>query len=247
VIIRTEQVQAFSAAVERNFLAELVCEMHDFAPWHAQVLGDRGLWQCAEFALQRAASHGFTNRGPIRLYLQMIFLLGADFDSDPLLPWAAEALSDPIANQSERASNLYTALGAYLKHVAGPDNQFAKDALERAHSELSKGLDSGEESAEQIFKKVRRVYPEKCAYAGDSAVMESIRLGTEMAKRYSAPGAGALFCGLIFAIGHGFETDPHLPWIQKTLNEPEMTGERLVKRLSSRVKTYLDHVKTNVS
>jgi hypothetical protein len=55
-----------------------------------------------------------------------------------------------------------------------------------------------------------------------------------------------LFCGLIFAVGHGFETDLHLPWIQKTLQESGLTEDRLVDRLSSRVATYLEHVLANV-
>ncbi len=250
MVIRHEQMQTLSAAVEQNFQQQLVDEMREFAPWHAEVLGDSGLLRCVQFAIQRSRKYGFTNRGPIRLYLQMIFLLGADFDSDALLPWAGEILSNPlIANQTDRATLLYEGLNDYLKHVAGPDNKFAKEALVRAREELSGGLGGGGEDLRQtIFNKVRRVYPEKCEYAGDAAVRTSIQSGILAAKRHSvATHRGAsLFCGLIFALGHGFETDPHLPWIQKTLHDPALTEDKLVQRLSSRVKTYLDYVIANV-
>lgn len=249
MLIRNEQMQALSLVPEEAFQLQLVEEMRQFAPWHAQILGDSGLLRCVEFAKRRAASYGFTNRGPIRLYLQMIFLLGADFDSDPLLPWAAAALSTPsTADQTARATSLYRALDHYIQHVAGPANSFAKQALARAHVELSTSPGDDEKfSDEIIFDTLRRVYPEKCDYAGESAVRQSIQLGKAAAERHSTNGQGVvLFCGLIFALGHGFETDPHLPWIGKTLNEPGLTGSRLVQRLSSRVKTYLDQVIANV-
>jgi hypothetical protein len=250
MIIRPEQMDSLSAAAEQNFLRQLVEEMREFAPWHAEVLGDSGLTRCVQFALQRSGQYGFTNRGPIRLYLQMIFLLGAEFDSDPLLPWAGEVLSDPlIVNQTDRAAQLYAGLNEYLKLVAGPNNKFAKDALVRARDELSSGLGGASEDIRtMIFDKMRRVYPEKCAYSGDAAVQKSIRFGIAAAARHSAATnrGASLFCGLIFALGHGFETDPHLPWIQKTLQDPALTEDKLVQRLSTRVKTYLDYVVANI-
>jgi hypothetical protein len=95
---------------------------------------------------------------------------------------------------------------------------------------------------------MRYVYPEKFAYAGEEAVSKSIQLGISAAAKYSAgtPAGASLFCGIIFALGYGFDQDPHLPWIRKTLQDDTLTGEKLVQRLSSRVKTYLDHVIANV-
>jgi hypothetical protein len=158
-------------------------------------------------------------------------------------------LSNPLtANQTDRATYLYEGLGEYLKYVAGPDNKFAKEALVRARDELSGGQGGGEDFRQMIFDKMRRVYPEKCAYAGDAAVQKSIQLGISAAARHSASTnrGASLFCGLIFALGHGFEKDPHLPWIQKTLQDPALTEDGLIERLSSRVKTYLDYVLANV-
>jgi hypothetical protein len=250
MIIRQEQMQALSEGVEHNFQRQLVEEMYQFAPWHAGILGDSGLLRCVQFAMERAKKYGFTNQGPVRLYLQMVFLLGADFDTDLLLPWTGEVLSNPsTANQTDRATYLYRALGEFLKHVAGPDNKFAKEALVRARDELASGLGAGSgDSSQIILDKMRRVYPEKCEYAGEAAVKQSIQLGIAAARRHSAATnrGASLFCGLIFALGQGFETDPHLPWIQKTLQDSTLTEDKLVERLSSRVKIYLDHVVTNV-
>jgi len=251
MIIRPEQMQIFSADVEQRFLRQLVAELHQFAPWHAAILGDSGLETCVQFAARRARRYGFTNRGPIRLYLQMVFLLGAEFDSDPLLPWAGRILADSsIDGQTDRATQLYQALGEYLTHVAGPGNRYAKDALRRAAEELAHDFDAGNRDLDQlVFEKLQYVYPEKCRYAGDEAVHASIRSAQAVAGRHAAAGARGtlLFCGLTFAVGHGFEMDPHLPWIRKTLRDPALTEDRLVERLSARVKTYLAHVITHVT
>ncbi len=235
---------------EENLQHQLVNEMHDFAPWHSQTLGDSGLLRCVQFAMARAECYGFTTRGPIRLYVQMVFLLGASFDTDPLLPWAAEVLSDQtIADQAERSARLYQRLTDFFEHVAGPNNEYAKSALKRTADELCGDLTPGGGDFEaEIFATLRRLYPEKCAYAGDLAVKELIRQGIEAAQRHCTDtklGAN-LFCRLMFALGHGFETDPHLPWIQKTLEDSSLTPEKRIERLSSRTKTYLEYVLAHV-
>jgi hypothetical protein len=192
MVIREEQMRTLSKAAEQAFQLQLVREMHEFAPWHAKALGDDGLLRCVQFAVQRAKKYGFTNRGPIRLYLQIIFLLGAEFDSDALLPWVGKVLSDPsILNQTDRATSLYEGLTEYLNNVAGPGRKFAKEALVRARDELyslrlnrtaPRGCD---EVGQMIFAKVQGIYPEKCAYAGDAAVSQSIAFGISVAAKHS--------------------------------------------------------------
>src|ERR1700683_5167065 len=164
MIIREQQMQALSRYMEQNFQRQLVEEMREFAPWHARVLGESGVWGCVQFAMSRAARYGFTNRGPVRLYLQMIFLLGAEFHSDPLLPWAGETLADPTtSDQNDRASALYKKLTFYLERVTGPNKEYARNAVARADAEFARGLDGDGESSSAIFEKMQRVYPEKCS------------------------------------------------------------------------------------
>jgi len=47
----------------------------------------------------------------------------------------------------------------------------------------------------------------------------------------------------MFAMGHGFATDPLFPWIRTTLNDPLIHDPaQRVRRLVSKIKTYLDAV-----
>ena len=38
------------------------------------------------FGLERAGSYGFTIRGPVRFYIELMVRLGCDFDTDPPYP-----------------------------------------------------------------------------------------------------------------------------------------------------------------
>src|SRR5258708_1524414 len=164
MIIRAQQMNELAASYEQSFHRQLVRELYSFAPWHAQILHDDGLLACVRYAVDRAERYGFTNRGPIRLYLQMIFMLGSEFDSDPTLLWAAEILNHRgITDQQVRATRLYEQLTDYLEHVAGPENKFAKDALKRASDHLEAGLPAdGNDLERTITEMLGDLHPEKC-------------------------------------------------------------------------------------
>ncbi len=251
MIIRSGQMEVLSDDAHRKFERQLVEELRRFAPWHAEILGADGLLKCVRYAEKHAEPYGFTNRGPIRLYLQSMFLLGSDFDTDPTLPWAAQVLNDSsIHDQTTRSGRLYEALNAYTAAVAGPNNEYAKEALRRASDELAEfpeevgdGLDG------LVFQKLQHVYPRRCEYAGEAAVSKLIAEAKAAAvlRGLVTARASLLFSGLMLALGHGFQTDPHLPWIQKTLGDPSLTEARLIERLLARVGLYLQHVMAHVS
>jgi hypothetical protein len=47
----------------------------------------------------------------------MRFILGAEFDRDPLLPWASETLNDPsVQDPNDRADRLFTEAVRFLNH-----------------------------------------------------------------------------------------------------------------------------------
>ena len=130
--IRKEQMAALDRATLKAFQDELVRHLRDFDPKHTKVLGEDGVRQVIRLGMERAAKYGLTNRGPIRLYIELMFLFGSDFDTDPWLPWAGACLSDPtIIDQMDRAEVLYEEMTTYLDAVAGPDNAYLIEALRR--------------------------------------------------------------------------------------------------------------------
>src|SRR4029450_5072165 len=131
--IRSEQMTAFEQAALIAFEDEMVEHLKNFSPQHCEVMGESRVRSVIQLGMARARTYGFTNRGPARFYLEMMFMFGTDFDSDPLLPWVLTILNDPATpDQMVRADRLYEGLMDYAEKVAGPNNQYIKEALRRA-------------------------------------------------------------------------------------------------------------------
>jgi hypothetical protein len=245
--IRSEQMAAFEQAALRAFEDEMVEHLGKFSPQHCEVMGEPRVRSVIQLGMARAKTYGFTNRGPLRFYLEMMFMFGSDFDTDPLLPWVAKILTDTATpDQMQRANQLYGQLMDYAEKVAGPDNAYIKEALRRASLQRFEDLPLPAGNFEkEMIARLTANYPQKCEYVGESALRELIPLGIGLAGKYSVSTAGGkvFLIGLMFAQGHGFATDPQLPWIQATLNNPAITDpNKRIERLYSKTMTYLRHV-----
>lgn len=251
LIITNEQISAMEKVAVRNFESDMVRHLKEFAPYHSEALGEGGIRSVIQFGVSRASRYGFTNRGPVQFYIELIFLFGAEFDTDPMLPWTRE-LSKTVsdADQISKANRLYSLVTHYLEQVAGPDNKYAKRALRAAYNQRFEDLSIPESVfVPTIAQRLRDGYPERCAYAGTQALLALIYRGTEAAKSY-APGsqqAPSLFVELMFSLGHGFDKDPHLPWVALTLSK-SMRGSNMdgVERLYKRTMTYLAHTLSHI-
>jgi hypothetical protein len=247
LIIRKEQMAVFEQAALKDFEAKMIEYLKEFSPRHCEVLGEPAVRTVIQLGVERAMRYGFTNRGPVRFYIELMFMFGSYFDTDPLMLWAAEILNDPvIVHQMIRAERLYEKVADYVQKVAGPDNRFVKEALRRARQERFEELSVRTENFEnEIIARLAENYPQKCRYSGEPALRKLIPLGLELANRHSiSKNAGkVLLIGLMFAQGHGFATDPQLPWVSATLNNPAIPdANKRIERLYSKVMTYLDRV-----
>jgi hypothetical protein len=245
--IRDEQMAVFEQAALKNFEGEMVEHVKEFTPKHCEVLGERAVRTVVRLGIERAKEYGFTNRGPVRFYIELMFMFGSYFDTDPLILWATEILNDPaIVDQMVRAERLYEKLTDYVEKVAGPDNEFVKEALHRASQQRLEDLSVRAENFEnEMIVRLAANYPQKCNYVGEPALRKLILLGLALANKHSvSKNTGkVLLIGLMFAQGHGFATDPQLPWIERTLTNPAITDpNKRIERLYSKTMTYLRHV-----
>ncbi len=247
MIIRDEQIQVFQQAAARRFEDEMVNHSKEFAHRHCEVLGEQAVRGIVRLSFQRAERYELTDRGPLRCYLELMWLYGSDFDTDPQLPWAIRTLRDKtIPSQFQRADALRHASDDYLKEVAGPDCEFAANALRRLR-ETGRGLFAGEDGSfhQTAASRLRWIYPEKCNYLGESGLSELIERGISSARAYSVTSQGgcAVFVGLTFALGQGFAADPQFPWISATLGSQLIPDpNQKAKRVYEKMMVYLDSV-----
>ncbi len=108
LVIRREQMDLFQQVTMRSFEKDMILHVHEFAPRHCQVIGDEMVRQTVRLGIQRAITYGFTNHGPARFYIEMMFMFGSAFDTDPQMPWTLESLKgEEYMDQMDRSKLLY--------------------------------------------------------------------------------------------------------------------------------------------
>jgi hypothetical protein len=242
--IRPAQMKIFEEAARRRFEDEMVVHSREFAPKLCETLGEDQLRVALRQVMERAGGYGFTFRGPIRLYVELMFLFGSDFDTDPQYPALARILQAP-AGQMVRAEELHAEVLDYQEKVSGSEGENTRQALASLLVMTKKPLPfSASDFVPGMLREMHSTFPEKAAYIGDENLMVLIREGIAEAKKHRFPLRGeALMVTLIYAFGHGCIRDPLYPWIARTLlderiAEPAARSERLERKAV----TWLEHV-----
>lgn len=247
LVIRESQMKTFEKAAQRAFEDEMVAHLAEFSPPLFKVIGEAQMRKTVRFGIDRADSHGFTFRGPIRLYLELMLLFGSYFDTDPQYPWAAETLTNQDSGpQMQRAEQLYERTLDYREKVAGPDDAYTLRALRNISILARQPLElSSDDFFPAMRREIARVYPQKAAYVGDEGIEVLIRKGIDGARRqrFSTIRGVTLVIVLMLAFGHGCGADPLYPWIAKTLRDEVITDpDARAQHLEKKALIWLEHV-----
>ena len=243
--IRKEQHEAFDQATLAAFENEMVVHSQGFSPRLCEVIGEDQLRVAIRRAMKKADTYGFTNRGPVRLYIELMFLNGSGFDVDPQYPAIAEILKSP-EDQMLRSERIFDLVVEYQERVSGKDNinvvKSLKHLSEIARTPISDTRDFDEEiMLDELFSG----FPQRAAYIGEEALISLIRGGRHEARKYefSQWRSESLLIVLMFAFGFGCTDDPLYPWISRTLHDPRIVSSQArARRLETKAMAWLDHV-----
>jgi hypothetical protein len=243
--IRQEQIDAFKPSAVRKFEDDMVDHLKEFAPKRWKSLGEPAVTEVIRFGMNRARMYGFSYRGPVRFYIELMFMFGGYFDTDPQHPWAGTVLKDPkMINQMIRADRLYKEMNNYLGVVSGPEHKFLTEAMKRlSQSKLDDFVVAGTSLDRSILATLQRIYPEKCDYLGKTVLGALIQTGVNLAGLYqfTSETGVVLTTVLAFDLGHGFPTDPLYHWISKELaDKTHPNPNARIDELYSKWKIYLD-------
>lgn len=222
MIIRKEQFDAFEEAMRRNFENEMIGHIKKFAPARASSIGDEGVRDVVVKGVDQAELYDFDRRGSVCLFIEMMFMLGSEFDTDPQYPWAAEILGDAQTEQMDRADRLYDKLMDYVEKVT---------VDEHVHSATWRLLSvvkfpvvvRSKEDEEAVVRNLARflgwLYPEKYEYSGEPAMRNLILDAITLSDQYfsSVVWGSVLVSTMMFLLGHQCFSDPQFPWIAETL------------------------------
>lgn len=245
LIIRRQQIEVFEQAALRRFEDEMVVHSKEFTPNLCKVIGEEQLRVALRQAIGRAAAYGFTYQGPIRLFIELMFLCGSDFDNDPQYPALADILN-ASGDQMQRAEQIYQGIIDYQKKVSGPDAANTRKALGALSIFGRMPLTfSSNDFVSGMLQEMADAFPQKVAYIGNEALTALIDEGRAEARRYRFPTARgeALLVVLMFAFGHGCTNDPLYPWIARTLKDERIVDPAArAQRLEKKALTWLEHV-----
>ena len=247
LVIRAEQMDVFKKTALLSFEDEMVEHLALFSPPLYKVVGEEQMRKVIQLGMSQAAQYGFTYRGPVRLYLELMLLFGSYFDTDPQYPWAAEILSDQQSgSQMQRAERLYEKTMDYRQKVAGPDDVYTMEALKKiavfAKQPLTISVDN---FIPTMQREIEHIYPQKAAYVGKAGLEVLIRKGMGGAQRqqFVTERGMTLVVVLMLAFGHSCGKDPIYPWIARTLQDEMIVDAKArAKRLEKKALTWLERV-----
>lgn len=243
--IRESQMQVFASLSLKRFEDEMVVHSKGFNPQLCRVLGDEQLRVAIRQTMERAVSYGFTNRGPIRLCIELMFICGSHFDTDPQYPLIREALESKD-HQTRRADRVYQCLLDYDRNVGGENGENFVNALHAVDEFAACPLPyDAQEFDEGITQTMIDVFPQKAAYVGPSGRRKLVEQSRAEAKKYQfqETRALALLSMMKYAFGHGCTNDPLYPWIHRTIHDPRIgPPETRARQLEKKSRTWLRHV-----
>lgn len=247
LVIRAEQMDIFKDAALVSFEDQMVTHLAEFSPPLFKAVGEEQMHKAIQLGVSQAAQYGFTYRGPVRFYLEMMLLFGSYFDTDPQYPWAAEILNNQqLGSQMQRAERLYEKTMDYRQKVAGPDDTYTLEALKRIAIFAQHPLTiPPDKYIPAMLREIAQIYPQKATYVGVSGLETLIRKGMGGAQRqqFMTERGMTLVVVLMLAFGHGCGKDPLYPWIAKTLQDEMIVDAKArAERLEKKALTWLEHV-----
>jgi hypothetical protein len=104
--ISAAQMQALSDATHERLVDMAVNHIRTALPETYDALGYEGVHESVLIAAQKADRYGLERWPEIVRYLDVMYILGFDFDDDPGYPWAQQVLTDTDMPPDEKMETL---------------------------------------------------------------------------------------------------------------------------------------------
>ncbi len=92
--LRKEQFAVFERMEIAKFENPVYLRLNELFPEKCQDFGEALVRNLIRYGIQRAASYEILGAVDVRTYIDVMMLLGPDFDKDPNYPWAEKLLRD---------------------------------------------------------------------------------------------------------------------------------------------------------
>lgn len=115
--LRKEQMEIFRRQELRRFEDEVYAHLLREHPRACAALGEGAVRRSIRRGIERAGAYGITREPDVGGYIDLMYRLGHDFDTDPARPWARAILESPRVPRHRKVA----VLRAYVEeHLRGP-------------------------------------------------------------------------------------------------------------------------------
>lgn len=248
--ISNKQLKRLEPYALDNYINELVVHCDESFPHLKQTMGKESLEQALRQGVNKANEQGFTQRGPVKFYVDLLIAFGYDFDTDPQYYWIQNMLrKNEHLSQIELSTILYKRIKRYSQFTSGEDNQFLYKAAERLDSLSIHNIKVHKDSfIEDVQYLLEYICPEKYELIGSEAIEQLIFKAINKANneyQFTQVNYVSLITVLMFILGHQFDNDPFCTWaarektIRLTDNNVARNSEIVANRLEKRAKIWL--------
>ncbi|MDC0716686.1 hypothetical protein [Nannocystis bainbridge] len=234
--ISATQLGAFERAALADFEARMLAHLKRFSPRHLRIVGDPELGELIVVGCTRAETYGLVSERGTRIYIELMLMFGAGFDTDPQHAWAVEPLR---AGDGEfaRLDRLRDAAWRFLDRTASDDldaagrsqpGRAAAELQQFAQPERTLSDEAGLDLRARLVALLRRVFPAKCEAIGEPALVRTVEQALAKARSFAliSERGQALFVGLAVIFGGDLHGDPQFMWARRALAEVGDTNER---------------------
>ena len=177
-------MKVFEDAALQRFEDDMMAHSKKFSPRLCEMIGDEQLRVALRQTMKRADSYGFTFRGPIRLYIELMFLCGSGFDTDPQCSVVGEVLN-ASGDQMLRAKQIYEGVLDYQGKISGLNNINVRQSLKALSIFARMPVTfNANNFVEEMLQEMPRAFPQKAAYVGEEGLLALIQEGRTEARKY---------------------------------------------------------------
>jgi hypothetical protein len=111
--IRESQLEVFSRLDAETFEEWVFAHLHQFFPRRCAALGKPRLYRLIRSGIESANRYNITAKADVCKYIDLMLVLGPDFEKDSRYPWAADILKQKTSPRVR----MRELLGAARKHL----------------------------------------------------------------------------------------------------------------------------------
>ena len=102
LIIRKEQMDTLGGQMQKRYEDRLVVYLNQVFPERCAKMGEPALREEIRYGIGSAAKYDITTERDVAKYIETMFRLGRDFDTNPDHPWAQPILTDRSSSAENR-------------------------------------------------------------------------------------------------------------------------------------------------